>query len=113
MSMHTVPLTCLEHEGLAKHGLPIAKPSQLSDAFRLGVAWALAKSYDTKRYRKLQGWMGSNVKEGWSTVEQLGAVAAWEGFDAMDEFLDSLGECNVVLCEKASTRREVSDVARV
>ena len=43
MSMHKVPLTPLEEEGLKKHGLPIGIPSQLSDAFRHGVAWVLAQ----------------------------------------------------------------------
>ena len=43
MSMHKVPLTPLEEEGLKKHGLPIGTPSQLSHAFRHGVAWVLAQ----------------------------------------------------------------------
>ncbi|ASK18431.1 hypothetical protein [Halomonas sp. N3-2A] len=40
MSMHKKPLTDLEHRGLHAHCLPIDQPSQLSDAFRAGVAWA-------------------------------------------------------------------------
>ncbi len=40
--MHKKPLTPLEEEGLRKHGLDIGTPSQLSDVFRHGVAWALA-----------------------------------------------------------------------
>lgn len=55
---------------------------------------------DAARYRKLQMWMSSNVIEGWSVVEQLGAVAAWEGHDSMDKFLDSLEECNVGLSKR-------------
>ena len=43
MSDHKKPLTALERKGLQKHGLPIGMPSQLSDCFRLGVAWALAQ----------------------------------------------------------------------
>lgn len=43
MSMHKKPLTDIERDGLKKHGLAIDKPSMLSDAFRLGVAWALAQ----------------------------------------------------------------------
>lgn len=39
MSMHKQPLTKLEQEGLEKHGLPVDSPSQLSDAFRQGIAW--------------------------------------------------------------------------
>lgn len=44
MSLHKQPLTLLEAEGLHHHRLPLGVPSQLSDAFRLGVAWALSKS---------------------------------------------------------------------
>ncbi len=40
MSMHKIPLTPLEESGLKAHGLGIGTPSQLSDAFRQGVAWA-------------------------------------------------------------------------
>ena len=43
MSMHKKPLTQLEEEGLRAHGLPIGTPSQLSDVFRHGVAWAAAQ----------------------------------------------------------------------
>lgn len=41
MSLHNKPLTDLEKTGLIKHGLPTDKHSQLSDAFRLGMEWAL------------------------------------------------------------------------
>lgn len=47
MSMHKVPLTKLEHEGLIAHHLRVGKPSQLSDCFRFGVAWALANANKT------------------------------------------------------------------
>lgn len=40
MSMHNVPLTDIELNGLIKHGLDIGTPSQIADAFRRGVAWA-------------------------------------------------------------------------
>lgn len=40
MSMHRRPLTPLEEAGLKAHGLDIGTPSQLSDVFRQGVAWA-------------------------------------------------------------------------
>ncbi len=41
MSMHKKPLTAIEESGLRAHGLDIGAPSQLSDVFRHGVAWAL------------------------------------------------------------------------
>lgn len=40
MSMHKKPLTPLEESGLRAHGLDIGTPSQLSDVFRQGIAWA-------------------------------------------------------------------------
>jgi len=40
MSMHRIPLTEIEMAGLTTHGLPIGKPSQLSDVFRHGIKWA-------------------------------------------------------------------------
>lgn len=44
MSMHKIELTEIEREGLEKHGLSTDGPSQLSDAFRQGVAWALEQT---------------------------------------------------------------------
>lgn len=48
MSMHKIPLTPLEEEGLRLHGLDIGTPSQLSDAFRLGMNWAITQSGKSK-----------------------------------------------------------------
>lgn len=42
MSMHSIPLTQLELDGLTAHGLDVGAPSQLSDAFLQGVAYVLA-----------------------------------------------------------------------
>lgn len=44
MSMHKKPLTPLEEEGLRLHGLDVGTPSQLSDVFRHGIAWALSQT---------------------------------------------------------------------
>lgn len=44
MSMHKKPLTPLEEEGLRVHHLSIGVPSQLSDTFRIGMAWAQRNS---------------------------------------------------------------------
>lgn len=41
MSMHKIPLTDFERIGLENHRLPIGVPSQLSDAFRIGMAYGL------------------------------------------------------------------------
>ncbi|MDO9179123.1 MAG: hypothetical protein Q7U16_12530 [Agitococcus sp.] len=40
--MHQKALTQNEDEGLRLHGLKTGTPSQLSDAFRLGMAWQLS-----------------------------------------------------------------------
>jgi hypothetical protein len=40
MSMHIKPLAPIEEAGLRAHGLPVGTPSQLADAFRLGMAWS-------------------------------------------------------------------------
>ena len=37
--MHKIPITQIEEDGLRAHGLDIGTPSQLSDAFRQGIAW--------------------------------------------------------------------------
>lgn len=52
---------------------------------------------DAGRYRKLRGWMSSNVLEGWREVENMGALCAWQDRGAMNEYLDSLPECKVGL----------------
>lgn len=53
---------------------------------------------NSDRYKKLRGWMSSNVPEGWKKVENLGAVAAYMSWETMDQELDALPECNVGLC---------------
>lgn len=55
---------------------------------------------DAGRYRKLQLWMASNVKEGWQEVEKMGGISAWMSCADMDQYLDGLGDCNVGLCKK-------------
>ena len=58
-----------------------------------------ALSKDAERYRKLQRWMSSNVKEGWQEVESMGALCAYMSWGDMDRYLDELPDCNVGLCE--------------
>ena len=48
MSLHNKPLTELEKQGLLANGLSTNKASQLSDAFRLGVAWAVSNTQTTQ-----------------------------------------------------------------
>lgn len=56
---------------------------------------------DTDRFQKLLLWMSSNVPEGWSEVERLGAICAYVSLEDACAYLDNLSECNVGLCEKA------------
>lgn len=51
MSMHKIPLTELEREGLNRHHLVVDAPSQLSDGFRLGMKWAQDNA-------SADGWVG-------------------------------------------------------
>ena len=63
MSMHKKPLTRLEEEGLRAHGLPIGTPSQLSDVFRHGIAWAAAQGQgDVRRLREAAQKVISHVE---------------------------------------------------
>lgn len=55
MSMHSVELTELERSGLEAHCLP-GTPSQLSDSFRLGVAWALHNSDMAVEQKELKAY---------------------------------------------------------
>lgn len=54
---------------------------------------------DAERYRRLRNWMGSNVKEGWNEVQNLGSIVAYLSYEDFDSYLDNLGECKVGLCE--------------
>lgn len=44
MSMHKLPITEFELLGLKNHGLASETPSQLSDVFRQGMAWAICQN---------------------------------------------------------------------
>jgi len=61
MSMHKVPLNKLEEEGLKLHGLSVGKPSQLSDVFRQGVAWALSQQDGNEVASPAQDERGAEV----------------------------------------------------
>lgn len=52
---------------------------------------------DAERYKKLRGWMSSNVKEGWREVENLAAVACYAGWGDFDAQLDDMAQCAVGL----------------
>ena len=65
MSMHLKPMTPEEESGLRAHGLPVGTPSQLADAFRLGMAWAdkaRAESTLAEPQPDADGWINPNDK---------------------------------------------------
>lgn len=53
MSMHKIPLTDIEKDGLNTYKLPVNKPSQNSDCFRIGFAWANNHNEKNIEYKKL------------------------------------------------------------
>jgi len=81
------PASALQLIALARRHLIGAGPTLIA-----------ARDLNAERYLKLRRWMSSNVPEGWDTVEQLGAVAAWLSWSDFDQMLDNLPECNVGQC---------------
>lgn len=63
MSMHKVPLTKLERDGLEAHHLAIGTPSQLSDCFRLGVQWAIAAQEELESKVYMEAWQAQEDYE--------------------------------------------------
>lgn len=79
MCMHKIPLTEMELEGLTKHGLDTGTPSQLSDVFRLGVAFALEKVKDIQlgfRIVNSGGMWEVHKSEGGGKFSKLNAASS-------------------------------------
>lgn len=72
MSMHKEPLTEQEREGLIAAGLPVDKPSQLADAFRLGMRASTSGVGGLSRGTNLCAWLRENS----SGVYRNSALAA-------------------------------------
>ena len=85
--------------------LPVHVRELMMDAARLltGDREAPGDRTDASRYRKLRGWMSSNVQEGWEQVEQLAAIACYVDWEAFDLSLDDLPECIVGLMQRSAT----------
>lgn len=65
MSQHKTPLTDIEMEGLKLYGLPIGTPSQLSDSFRNGFAYAKnVNDYKAQRDELLEALKGYLANDG-------------------------------------------------
>jgi hypothetical protein len=61
-----------------------------------------AEQQGVAQLNKLLGYMASNVKEGWTEVERIGAVASYISHEAALEYLDGLEPCNVGLSERVA-----------
>lgn len=75
--MHKTPLTQSERLGLTSHGLTVDAPSQLSDCFRLGMAWEANKQSTPQQQltEYMNEWLSeqdSSTREAWGEVS--GAV---------------------------------------
>lgn len=84
MSMHKKPLTPLEEAGLRSHGLEVGKPSQLSDAFRQGVAWVkVGLDEALAEVERLKNEGVNKILE--ASDEQIQALCRLEGHHPDDE----------------------------
>lgn len=82
MSMHKKPLTPLEEEGLRLHGLDIGTPSQLSDVFRHGIAWAISQAQSAP-----EPVQGEAVE-----YQQLSRYGNWDRIDKAAFDIGKLGQ---------------------
>jgi hypothetical protein len=89
--MNKKPLTELEEAGLEAHGLDVGTPSQLSDVFRHGIAWAIENNKHASKspHTALHDWtflreMKDLLNEGnRDQVKQM--IEDW--IDALEEIL--------------------------
>lgn len=99
MSMQKIPLTDLEREGLAKHGLPVEGTCQVSDAFRLGMRWALLD----RRAPHIQKYAACGLRQQARalTVLSVGQLSQLEGVVLVNEgtryFLEAQESYRVIL----------------
>lgn len=102
MSMHKKPLTAIEESGLRSHGLDIGTPSQLSDVFRQGVAWALsqAKGDPVGSFDKHMEYMQRNI-ELEKEITQLKAAKA----ELYESFSDAVTDAKCFLATDGGWRQ--------
>lgn len=101
MSMHKIELTEWEREGLELHRLPVDKPSQLSDTFRLGVQFATRKSNETivdlaKRNCVLQAKIDSLMLEFCPEEMAQEQIERWEENQVVSNYST---KDNMITCE--------------
>ncbi len=76
--MHKIELTKLERDGLNGHHLIVDAPSQLSDAFRLGMKWAQDNEPQSD-------WISVETPE---DINFDGEVLCWDGCDYSIDYVD-------------------------
>jgi len=84
MSMHKIPLSDHEKQGLENHHLPVGTPSQLSDCFRLGVAHASAPLLERIAALEAQVEQAAQPVAQWQKMHPLRTNGRWENTDEFD-----------------------------
>lgn len=93
MSMHRIPLTPMEAEGLKKHGLPVGTPSQLADSFRLGMSWESQYPRAKPTVPMLLGDRKDNLLlEAWliKTTKRLTFQIVFQAFDVTNRDINDI-----------------------
>lgn len=103
--MHKKELTPLERAGLEAHGLEIGAPSQLSDVFRQGVAFALAGNAEPVDFNKEVILPAHKISEGRSSYPVQVSFDGAEG-DGRVWFMDT--DDNWVAIEGEANAREAA-----
>lgn len=91
MSMHKIPLSTLEQEGLEKHHLSVGKPSKLSDCFRFGMSWAKSHTaldiqdlVDTLTYKQQEALLTELMKRNRIAVHTENNETTYDVTDVYD-----------------------------
>lgn len=74
--MHKTPLTQSERLGLTSHNLTVDAPSQLSDCFRLGMAWEANNPSTPQQTKSPQQHLAEYMKE-WLSEQDSSTREAW------------------------------------
>lgn len=111
MSMHKLPLSPHQEAGLRSHGLPVGTPSQLSDAFLLGMAWAAPTTEELQALGLLLAlaraayWAmddSEQMADGSSLVPSENADSLSAALDALDDLPDDQPNCYMLPGAKAA-----------
>jgi len=112
MSMHKKPLTQIEEDGLRTHGLTTGSPSQLSDVFRHGMAWAQLAASKTDRgvaesrgedlqleLESAEGRYANCARNSSAFENRMGELQSENG-KLKDRIAELVGQCNEIYALK-------------